>query len=196
MIDPHSVNLEMFPNLQHGEMTSGHLIIEAQSVEHEATSYWTPPQTQSKPETSPQANMAMSRADTLVGRSKLLHRYLNLLSTENKHQDQRHVQPNKPSSLQHKDAKRHAPMSARKRTQPTCCPGSTNNRGVHHRNCVLHHHPNADHRQMPFSEPIQKTDRQPYELFFKPNTGDTSLKTHQTPVRNQNEEPNKCPRNL
>ena len=37
MIDPHSVNLEMFPNLQHGEMTSGHLIIEAQSVEHAAT---------------------------------------------------------------------------------------------------------------------------------------------------------------
>ena len=171
----------MLPNLQHGEMTSGHLIIEAQSVEQEATCLLDTSEDAIKAGNLTQANMAMSRADTLVGRSKLLHRYLNLLSTENEHQDQRNVQPNKPSSLQHKDAERHAPMSARKRTQPTCCPGSTNNRGVHHRNCVLHHHPNADHRQMPFSEPIQKTERQPYELFFKPNTSDTSLKTHKTP---------------
>ena len=89
MTNQHSINLEMFPNLQQEEMTSGHLIIEAESVDQEATFLLDTSEDAIKAGNFTQAHMAMSRADTLVGRGKLLHRFLSLLSTENEHQDQR-----------------------------------------------------------------------------------------------------------
>ena len=89
MTNLQTVNLEMFPTLERERVTSGHLIVEAESIDQEATFLLDTAEDALKAGEITQANMAMSRADTLLSRSQLLHRYLNLLTTTNDQQGQR-----------------------------------------------------------------------------------------------------------
>ena len=89
MTNLQTVNLEMFPTLERERVTPGHLIVEAESIDQEATFLLDTAEDALKAGKITQGNMAMSRADTLLGRSQLLHRYLNLLTAADDQQEQR-----------------------------------------------------------------------------------------------------------